>query len=233
MSASDAPAAASGQAVIQELLGRAHAPENVARIYKDKIEHRKLHLRPSSPPPAETDARSQRRKKRIEIKEKNKQRPKPLSSRQRRRLGLYEIPKSGQKYEIYEPLNKMWQGYIREVLGADIYTGGPAAAAKLSSAEYHGAEAEVVESGCADRVGIKGIIVRDRKFVFEVLTKKKGLKIIPKEGTTFRCEVDYPVVEGEPIHERRFAFELLGDQLIIRSADRANRKFKQHFLKNV
>lgn len=132
---------------------------------------------------------------------------------------------------MYAPLNKLWQGYVREVLGSDIYIGGAPAAAKLSSAEFHGAEAEVVRSGCQDRVGIKGIIVRDRKFVFEILTPSKGLKIIPKEGTVFRIEVDYPPREGYP--DEKFAFEVLGDQLIIRAADRANRKFKQHFLKNV
>ena len=29
---------------------------------------------------------------------------------------LYDIPKSEQKYEIYEPLHRMWIGYIQEVL---------------------------------------------------------------------------------------------------------------------
>ncbi|CEJ90442.1 hypothetical protein VHEMI06230 [[Torrubiella] hemipterigena] len=216
---------------VKALLARAHSPASAERLYKDKIEHRKLHLRATSPPPAVLNARASRRKARQAAKDKKKQRPKPLSSRQQRQLGLYDIPKSGQRYEVYAPLNKLWQGYAREILGSDIYIGGAPAAAKLSSAEFHGAEAEVVRSSCTDRVGIKGIIVRDRKFVFEILTMTKGLKIVPKEGTTFRIEVEYLPREGQ--HDERFAFEVLGDQLIIRSADRANRKFKQHFLKNV
>lgn len=220
----------SGQRLTQELLARGHSPDSVKRIYNDKIQHRTLHLRQSSPPPAVLNARTARRKARQLVKDKQKHRPRPLSSRQRRALGLHDIPKQGQRYEVFEPLNKLWQGYARELLGNEIYTGGSGAAAKLSSAELHGAEAEVVRSGCPGRVGIKGIIIRDRKFVFELITKTRGVKTIPKEGTTFRIEVQDP--NGDE-NATPFAFDVLGDQLMIRSADRANRKFKQHFLSNV
>lgn len=227
-----------GQQLTQELLGRAHSPDTVNRIYADKIQHRALHLRASSPPPATVNARSARRKARQQKKDLLKEKPRPLSARQRRTMGLYDIPKKGQKYEIYQPLTKLWSGYAREILGADLYTGGSNAAAKLASAELHGAEAEVVRSRCSGRVGLKGIIVRDRKFVIELITRNRGLKMVPKEGTTFRIEVENErqndsedSAKSEP--SQRFAFEVLGDQLMLRSADRANRKFKQHFLENV
>lgn len=122
-------------------------------------------------------------------------------------------------------------GYAQEILGNDLYSGGPGAAAKLASAEFHGAEVEVVRSRCPGRVGVKGIVVRDRKFVFEIITKKRGLKKIPKEGTMFRVEV--LASEELALAEKKFAFEILGDQLMLRSADRANRKFKSHFLKTL
>ncbi|KAG6027955.1 hypothetical protein E4U41_000807 [Claviceps citrina] len=218
------------QDITQNLLARAHSPDSVSRIYTEKIQHRTLHLRPSSPPPTALNARAARRKARDEKKASRKARPKPLSSRERRKLGLYDVPKQGQKYDIYKPLCELWQGYAREILGGDIYRGGPDAAAKLASAELHGAPAEVVRSRCPGRVGIKGIIVRDRKFVFEIITEKKGLKMIPKEGTTFRIEVS---AEGHGHDSKPFVFEVLGDQFMHRSADRANRKFKQHFLPNL
>lgn len=220
------------QQVTQDLLARAHSPDSVNRIYSDKIQHRTLHLRPSSPPPAAANARAARRKARYQKKARNKTRPKPLSSRERRKLGLYDVPQDGQKYSIYEPLYNLWQGYAREVLGNDIYRGGPEAAAKLASAELHGAYTEVVRSRCSGRVGIKGIIVRDRKFVIEIITENKGLKVIPKEGTTFRIEIK-PETTQTASDSKPFAFEVLGDQLLLRSADRANRKFKQHFLPNL
>ncbi|OAA46140.1 Ribonuclease P/MRP, p29 subunit [Metarhizium rileyi] len=220
------------QMIVQDLLARAHPPDSVNRIYSEKIQHRTLHLRPSSPPPAVFNARTARRKARAQKKAKSKTRPKPLTSRERRNLGLYDIPKDGQKYSIYKPLYELWQGYAREVLGSDIFRGGPEAAAKLASAEYHGALAEVVRSQCPGRVGIKGIVVRDRKFVFELITEKKGIKVIPKEGTTFRVEIKAETT-STATDSKAFVFEVLGDQLMLRSADRANRKFKQHFLPNL
>lgn len=225
----------SAQKTTQDLLARAHSPDSVNRIYSEKIQHRSLILRPTSPPPATINARAARRKTRQDKKAKQKQRPKPLSSRERRDLGLYTIRKEEQKYEIYEPLNQLWLGYARELLGNDVYIGGPGAAAKLTSAEFHGAAVEVVRSRCSGRVGIQGIVVRDRKFVIEVITKKRGLKMVPKEGTVFRVEIpveDKPqTVEGKG--DRKFVFDVLGDQMMLRSADRANKKFKAHYLTTI
>ena len=221
-----------GQQITRDLLARAHSPDSVNRIYNEKIQYRKQQLKPTSPPPTVTNARAARRRQRQQEKDKKKLKPKPLSSRERRKLGLSDIPRDGLKYEIYAPLTKLWLGYINEILGSDVYYGGPAAAAKLSSAEFHGAEVEVVRSSCPGRVGIKGIVVRDRKFVFEVITKKRGLRIVPKEGTTFRIEVITGQEDPES-EDKKFIFEVLGDQLMLRSADRANRKFKPHFLKTL
>lgn len=226
-----------GQQATRDLLARAHSPDSVNRIYSEKIQYRTLHLRPSSPPPAAQSARAARRKKRQQEKAKKKQRPAPLSARERRRLGLHDVPREGQKYEAYEPLCKLWMGYMREILGRDIYTGGPNAAATLASAEFHGAQVEVVRSRCPGRVGIAGIVVRDRKFVMEIITRKRGVKMVPKEGTTFRVTVEAPAPGGEETSgapdSKTFVFDILGDQLMVRSADRANRKFKGHFLKNL
>lgn len=117
-------------------------------------------------------------------------------------------------------------------MGADVFVGGPGAAAKLSSAEFHGAKVEVVRSHCPSRVGISGIVVRDRKYVMEVITKKNKVKMVPKEGTTFRVVVETPAGEEEG-EVKTFIFDLLGDQLMLRSADRSNRKFKAHFLEDL
>jgi hypothetical protein len=47
---------------------------------------------------------------------------------------------------------------------------------KLVSADFHGAEVEVVRSAAVGRVGIKGIVVRDTKFTFVVVTEKDEVK---------------------------------------------------------
>lgn len=113
--------------------------------------------------------------------------------------------------------------------------------AKLVSADFHGAELEVVRSRCVSRVGVRGIVVRDSKFVFQVITRRNELKIVPKEHTVFRFEVPPPgsleaaVDSGTSKEEgvsgkKNLVFELHGDQFQHRAVDRANKKFKTHFL---
>lgn len=143
---------------------------------------------------------------------------------------------------------------------------------KLAAADLHGALVTVVRSRCVSRVGIRGIVVRDRRGVLEIVvppsskrqktggeavdvnmtqgedrgqdqiggdTHGKGsdgeVKMVPKEGTVFRIEVsldddDDPAVDGG---RKRFVFEMLGDQFIYRSAERATRKFKAHYVKDL
>jgi ribonuclease P protein subunit POP4 len=231
----------STQPITQALLARAHSPDAAERIFTEKIQYRPILLRPSSPPP--TNARDARRKVRQLAKQKKKQKPKPLSARERRQLGLYDVPPGHAKYAVFEPVHKLWLGYIREILGGDVYRGGPDTAQKLTSADFHGAEVEVSRSGCVSRVGVKGIVIKDSRFVFEVITRKNRIKTIPKEGTVFKVviPVESPKAEGaaeakegqdtEPEPAGEFVFEVYGDQFLYRAADRANKKFKSHLSK--
>lgn len=138
---------------------------------------------------------------------------------------------------MFEPLHRLWVGYIREILGSEAYTGGEGAAAKLASADFHGAGVEVVRSGCVSRVGIEGIVVKDSKFAFEIVTRKGARKLVPKEGTVFRFGVPMPVVVGSGMKEgermEKMVFEVHGEQFQFRSADRASRKFRAHFSKKL
>ncbi len=94
------------------------------------------------------------------------------------------------RYEVYKGLNRLWRGYVREVLGLggrnpsarDRDEGRGEAKAKqisaqhhgavLASLDFHGAELEVVRCGCVGRVGTKGVVVRDTKFTFVVVTER-------------------------------------------------------------
>jgi ribonuclease P protein subunit POP4 len=227
--------------IAQSLLSRAHTPDTAAKIYTERVKTRPLFIKPAEHDNAQHQRRIERERKLASRKKKLK--PKPLSSRQRKALCLYEIPKEGQKYSIYEPLHIMWVGYIQEVLGSamPIEAG---TAAKLCSADFHGAELEVVRSRCVGRVGIRGIVVRDSKFAFVVITRGNALKTVPKEHTIFRFTVPRPVQEiegmeekdgetvvpeGDTVVKKEFVFELHGDQFIFRAADRAMKKFKPKF----
>ncbi len=135
---------------------------------------------------------------------------------------------------MFEPLCSLWLAYIREILGREIYAGGEGAAAKLASADSYGAEVEVIRSSCVSRVGIKGIIIKDSKFAFEIMTRKNTLKLVPKESPVFRLQV--PAITKERGDQETEGakqqqpltkdFEIHGEQVQFRSADQATKKFQ-------
>lgn len=150
----------------------------------------------------------------------------------------------------------MWCGYIREILGLNArtqYNGmgaskwidAKSAGPLLAGADFHGARIKVVRSRCAGRVGLEGIVIRDTKFTFEVVTRGDEVKILPKEYSVFRFEV--PLVGeaeedskgGEQNSEREkggdckhlaqpFVFELYGHFFLTRAPERASKKFVLH-----
>ncbi|KAL8712993.1 MAG: hypothetical protein Q9220_002853 [cf. Caloplaca sp. 1 TL-2023] len=230
-----------------DILRKSHPPENASAIFTEKILHKPLFLRPTSPDPNSQDARAHRRLQRLRKKEKSRrrQRPKPLSAKEKRMTGIYAIPKESQKYDIYVPLNRMWIEYMWDILG--IVKGKPSrvmtakgAGPMLASADYHGAKLEVVRSKCVSTVGLEGIVVRDTKFTFQIITKKNELKTIPKRYTTFRFSIPQPdaiaqhgkPVDGKDISEDEIGkpaliFEIHGSSFEHRATDRATKKFKQ------
>ena len=228
-------AATSKDHVAADLLRRAHPPETADTIFEERVKQRPLLLRPTSPDP-QRDARAKRQYTRLQ-KEKAQRRshkPKPLSAKQKRSLCIYDIPKEQQKYEIYVELHRMWCGYMRDILGLtdrktaqiQAHVSGPI----LVSADYHGALVEVVRSRCVSRVGVKGIVVKDTKFTFEVVTKANVVKTVPKEHTIFQLELSMDQNEDEPAadHATPLVFEIYGNQLQTRAPDRANKKFRWH-----
>ncbi|TVY32789.1 Ribonuclease P protein subunit [Lachnellula subtilissima] len=184
------PTPKNSDSIALSLLSRAHSPTTANTILTEKVNSRPVYLKPSEPSTNAQQTRRSQRVRKLLSSRKKKTKPAPLSARQKRALCIYEIPKASQKYAVYEPLHGMWVGYIQEILGLEEGGGknlpvtGPAAA-KLCSADYHGAELEVVRSRCVSRVGVRGIVVRDMRGVFEVVTKGDRVKVVPKEGTVF------------------------------------------------
>ncbi|RMZ12093.1 hypothetical protein D0862_02779 [Hortaea werneckii] len=237
--------------IAEALLKRAHSPDQANTIFRERVKQRPLLLRPTSPDP-DLDARSKRQSLRHQKAKSlrsspSSTKPKPLSAKQKRRLDLYDIPASQRKYAIYAPVHRMWCAYIREILGlgregkrtfVDANSAGPI----LVSADYHGALLEVTRSRCLSRVGAKGIVVKDTKFTFEVVTMRDEVKVLPKEHTVFRFEVPFEddgeeqEMKGEgdgavrKVEKRKpLVFEIQGGQFENRAPDRANKKFRAHF----
>jgi len=220
--------------IAESLLKRAHSPDAASIIFRDKVKLRPLLLRPTSPDP-KRDARSKRQYERFQKAkaQRKSNKPKPLSAKQKRALCIYEIPKEQRKYAIYEPLHRMWCGYMREILGLSdgkkTYIDANSAGPMLVSADYHGALLEVTRSRCISRVELRGIVVKDTKFTYEMVTEENERKIVPKEHTVFRFEVPFEKRQGVEEERKPMVFEIHGSQFENRAPDRANKKFRQHW----
>jgi len=215
------------------LLSRAHSPDTSAQLLTEKIKTKPLLLQAT----VAADKRALRRHVRLRKKQYylRKQKPRPLGAREKRELGVYRLEKEEVKHEVYRGLNEMWRGYMLEVLGyvkdgevvedpnKTITAAGHGSL--LASADFHGAEIEVVRSTDPGKVGIKGIVVRDTKFTFVVVTEKDHVKTLPKRDTVFRYEIPLPPITATA-PPKKLVFELHGSQFEIRPAERANRKFK-------
>ena len=214
--------------IAETLLKRAHSPDTASTIIRERVKQRPLLLRPTSPDP-KLNARAKRQYERHQKAKASRKsnKPKPLSAKQKRGLCLYEIPKEQQKYAIYEPLHRMWGEYMRAVLdmkdGKKTFVEPLGAGPLLVSADYHGALVQVVRSRCVSRVGLRGLVVKDTKFTFEVCTKGDVVKTVPKEHTVFRFEVPFEDDTKTPL-----VFEIHGSQFHSRAPDRANKKFRLH-----
>ena len=219
--------------IAENLLKRAHSPDAANTILRERVKQRPLLLRPTSPDPS-LNARSKRQYERLKKQQayRKSNKPKPLSAKKKRALCIYEIPKEQQKYAIYEPLHKMWCGYMREILGLTdnkrAWVNASGAGPMLVSADYHGALVEVVRSRCGSRIGLKGIVVKDTKFTFEIVTMENKLKTVPKEHTVFKFEVPFEQ-SSDAEKKKPLIFEMMGSQFENRAPERANKKFKAHF----
>ena len=142
------------------------------------------------------------------------------------------------------------------VKGKQAWVTAQSAGAKLASADYHGAKLMVVRSKCVSTVSLKGIVVRDTKFTFRIITEKNEKKstsksigsstqaayqrlAIPKNHTMFRFSIPQPdavVTSEEPALAKDISdvdmgsdslvFEIHGSSFEYRAIDRAIKKFK-------
>ncbi len=137
---------------------------------------------------------------------------------------MHDLPEEARRWEIYVPLHELWVGYMQEILGlgvnvkddekgerggSGVYVTAQSVGSKLASADFHGAEVEVVRSRCVGRVGARGIVVRDTKFTFEIVTPGNELKsrfgpgaktVVAKEG--------FVLIEGASYTQGAYDFQV-------------------------
>ncbi|CDR41246.1 CYFA0S06e04808g1_1 [Cyberlindnera fabianii] len=133
-------------------------------------------------------------------------------------------------------LNKLWTGYMQDLLGLTPETvdkaGTQQTLTKLASADYNGCFLHVLKSKNSNLVGKSGIVIWDAKNYFIVVEDGKlggGLKMLEKKGTTFNFVVPLYDIDKDDVDENDdnyVEFSIIGSRFQYRSADRAGRKFK-------
>lgn len=140
---------------------------------------------------------------------------KKVSAREKRLCGLYNISSANQRYEMYLPLHKLWQDYMRSMLNLHSNSNLKFAYPKLLRADYHGCILTVSRSKCPSYIGASGILLQETKNTFKIITKENQLKMIPKSNSVFTFELE------------SFVFTIHGNHFRYRSSERSTRKFKR------
>ena len=155
------------------------------------------------------DKRKKRYDRRRQVRHK-------LTSRDKRKLGLFKLPKN-QSYESFIPLHNLWRDYMKETIDFSKITEEnktSTAQKKLLKADYHGAIVTVTKSKTPSLIGQTGIIIQETKNVFKIATRDDKLKTIPKENSIFTMELEGHVLD---IKSSDFRYT---------AAERTHRKFK-------
>jgi ribonuclease P protein subunit POP4 len=96
----------------------------VQQTINTKIQGKKVHI-----DAADTTNRPKKKRSKSKIKR--------ITSREKRQLGLYTIPKHCHRYDLFLPLHELWKGYMEELLGNT--TSALVHSQKLIKADYQGA----------------------------------------------------------------------------------------------
>ncbi|KAI9276355.1 Rof/RNase P-like protein [Sporodiniella umbellata] len=208
-----------GESLYQKLSADAHGQqgsEGVKGLLKEfvspntDVDQLNQGLRPVYLDRAHTFVKETEKKKMARLLKRKKDRK--LTAKEKRKLKVYDIPKNAQRYELFEPLSELWQGYMQSLLDK----GEANFEQKLIKADFHGAPFTVVQSTNPSYVGVSGIMVQETLSMFKIITRTNQLKQIPKNTSIFDLYV-------QPLNK---SLTIYGQQFVSRPSDRAAKKFK-------
>ena len=134
-----------------------------------------------------------------------------------KKLNLYKISKDEQKYDKFLPLHNLWKNYVQTLFSNKNGKVMIRAEERVLKIDYHGAKFEVKKSKCESFVGISGIIVKETKNMFEIITQQNELKAIPKRETLFEF-----LIHGHKI-------SIYGNAIVGRPGERMVKRFKNTY----
>lgn len=129
-----------------------------------------------------------------------------------KQLNYSDIPADLADYNLYLPLNNLWNKYMNDLLENE--KNEESFFSKLIKADFHGAILKVLQAKCKTYEGQSGIIIKETNKTFKIVTKQNRIVLILKQNCIFLFEILNKVVK------------LYGCHLQIRPSERARFEFK-------
>ncbi|KAL6521025.1 hypothetical protein OROGR_017594 [Orobanche gracilis] len=113
------------------------------------------------------------------LQNESKRSKKHMSLKQHKRSGLFDLPKEFHKFGIFKPMHDKWKAYIQQLLKI---IGKDQLAQCFLNADLHGAIMLVVQCKIVVYVGIHGIMVRETKETFGIITQDNKFRVCAEKG---------------------------------------------------
>ncbi|KAL3642549.1 hypothetical protein CASFOL_013364 [Castilleja foliolosa] len=108
----------------------------------------------------------------------SKRSKKHMSLKQHKLTGSFDLPKEFHNFETFKPMHDKWKGYVQQLLKI---VGKDQLAQCFLNADLHGAIILVVECKTVSYVGTRGIMVRETKETFGIITQDNKFRLCRKK----------------------------------------------------
>ncbi|KAK6146976.1 hypothetical protein DH2020_017888 [Rehmannia glutinosa] len=117
----------------------------------------------------------------------SKRSKKHMSLKQHKRTGSFDLRKEFHNFEIFRPMHDKWKAYVLQLLKI---VGKDQLAQCFLNADLHGAIILVVQCKIVAYVGMHGIMVRETKETFGIITQDNKFRVVPKKDSVFVLQAD-------------------------------------------
>ncbi|CAK7336434.1 unnamed protein product [Dovyalis caffra] len=130
----------------------------------------------------------------------------PMSMKQHKKLGTFNLPQDLQKFDIYKPMHEIWKDYMMQLLKK---TGRNELPKYLLSADLHGAAILVADCKIKSFTGITGIMIRETVETFGIITQDNKFQVVPKKLSVFIFQIDCwkITMNGDKLSSRNSGFD--------------------------
>lgn len=121
------------------------------------------------------------------LKSRSKRSKKHMSLKQLKKCGSFNLSNKFRNFETYKPMHDKWKSNIQQLLKI---TGENQLAQCLLNENLHGALILVVQCKIVSYSGMCGIMVRETKETFGIITQDNKFRAVPKKLSVFMFQAD-------------------------------------------